>query len=177
VTKKNKASFTQIIIILILVSLACSLPAKDPAPGTFAEEVAKGNIRFDGTGNVTYIECQDPTATVTVSIGEKVKELDGVEFYDDINPVTVVATTEGRLQKAAECEKTNLEDKYSWNAKGIYYPKEGNILFTSCTQNEDKADGEAFLVGEGFEGEYACYDKNDGELIFKVAFTAYQIGK
>ena len=175
--KKSTISLVLIIIIPILVSLACNLPSKDPAPDTLAGEVAKGNVRFDGTGNVTYLECQDPTATVTVNVGERAKELDGVEFYDFINPVTVNAITDGRLQKTDKCEKTSLGDKYDWPAKGIYYPKEAKIVFTSCTQNNDEAVGEAYLVGEGFEGEYACYDKNDGGLIFKVAFSAYQIDK
>jgi len=175
--RKNTVSFVLILIALILASLACNLPTEEPAPDTLAAEVAKGNIRFGGTGNVTYIECQDPTATVTVSIGEKTKELDGVKFYDFINPVTVNAVTDGRLQKTDKCEKTNPGDKYDWPAKGIYYPKEAKIVFTTCTQNNDDADGNAYLVGEGFEGEYACYDKNDGGLIFKVAFSAYQISK
>jgi hypothetical protein len=166
-----------IVLTLLLVSLACNLPAKNPPADTLAGQVAQGNIRFKGTGNVTYIECQDPTATVTVSIGEKTKQLDGVEFYDFVNPVTVNTLTDGRLQKTDQCEKTSLGDKYDWPAKGIYYPKETRIVFTTCTNNNDKAEGEAHLVGDGFEGEYACYDKNNGGLIFKVAFSAYETEK
>ena len=175
--KKDGIAFVLTIIVLALAGLACNLPSKEPAPDTLAGQVAEGNMRFNGTGNVTYIECQDPTAAVTVSIGEKTKELDGVEFYDFVNPVSVNAITDGRLYKADECGKTNLGDKYDWPAKGIYYPKDAKIVFTTCTNNNDEAVGEAFLVGEGFEGEYACYDKNDGGLIFKVAFSAYQISK
>ena len=176
-TKKKVISLVLLVIILILVNLACSLPPKDPAPDTFAAEVAQGNIRFNGTGNVTYIGCQDPTSIVTVNIGGKVKELNGVEFYDYVNPVTVNAVTDGTQIKLEECEKTSLGDKYNWPAKGIYYPKEGKIVFTTCTQNNDNAVGEGYLVGEGIEGEYACYDKDDGGLIFKVAFSAYEISK
>ena len=175
--KKNGISFVLIVIILILVSLACRLPPKDPAPDTLAAEVAKGNIRFDGTGNVTYIGCQDPTAVVTVNIGDKVKELNGVEYYDYVNPVSVNALTDGTQIKLEDCEKTSLGDKYNWPAKGIYYPKEAKIVFTTCTQNNDKAVGNGYLVGDGFEGEYACYDQDDGGLIFKVAFSAYTISK
>ncbi len=75
-----------------------------------------------------------------------------------------------------ECQKTNTDEKYDWPANGIYYPKEDKIVFTTCTQNKDDARGEAFLVGEGFEGEYACWDR-DGGLIFEVAFSAYEMSK
>jgi hypothetical protein len=162
---------------LVLTSLACSLPAKDPAPETLAGRVAQGNIRFSGTGNITYIECQDPSAVVSLSVGEKTKEVDGVEFYEAINPVTVSVVTDGRMQKTDKCEKTSRGDQYDWPAKGIFYPKDSKSLFTTCTLYDHRAEGEAYLVGEGFEGEYACYDKDDGGLIFKVAFSAYQISE
>jgi len=165
------------ILILLLASLACSLPSQKPDPDTLAGEIAEGNVRYSGTGNVTYIGCQDPTAAVSLRIGERTKELDGVEFYDYVNPVSVHASTDGRLQKTDECEKTSLGDQYDWPARGIYYPNDGRIVFTTCTSNNDRAEGEAHLVGEGFEGEYACYDTSDGGLIFRVAFSAYQAGE
>lgn len=162
---------------LLLASIACeALFPKAITPGSLEEQIAEGNIRFEGSGNITYIGCQDPTAVVSVYIGAKTKELDGVEFYDYINPVTVNAITNGTQVKMEECEKTNLDDKYDWPAKGIYYPKDGKIIFTTCTQNNDEAVGEAYLVGEGFEGEYACWDR-DGGLIYEVAISAYEISK
>ena len=177
INKKNRTRLLLIGIALFLASIACqALFPKAIQPGSLEEEIAEGNIRFEGSGNVTYIGCQDPTAVVSVFIGAKVKELDGAEFYDYINPVTVNAITYGSQIIVEECQKTNLDEKYDWPAKGIYYPKEGKILFTTCTQNNDNAEGEAFLVGEGFEGEYACYDR-DGGLIYEVAISTYEIRK
>lgn len=172
-SKRNSASIILIILILFLVMLSCKLPPKDPAPGTLGAEIADGNVRYDGTGNVTYIGCQDPTAAVNVQIGGSTKEIDGTEFYDNVNPAAVYAITQGSLAKTDECIKISTDDKFDWPAKGIYYPKEGKIRFNTCTQNKHKAVGQAYLVGEGFEGEYACYDKDTGVLMYKVAFSAY----
>jgi hypothetical protein len=113
---------------------------------------------------------------VSVFIGSKTKQIDGVDFNDYVNPVTVSAITQGTQVKMEECQKTSLEDKYDWPAKGIYYPKEDKIIFTTCTQNNERAEGEGFLVGEGFEGAYACWDR-DGGLMYEVAFSAYEISK
>lgn len=173
----KKKRFLLIASALFLASIACqALFPKTITPGSLEEQIAEGDIRFEGSGNVTYIGCQDPTAVVSVYIGPKMKDLDGVEFYDYVNPVTVNAITDGTQVKMEECQKVSLEDKYDWPAKGIYYPKDEKIVFTTCTQNNDKAEGEAYLVGEGFEGEYACWDR-DGGLIFEVAISAYQISK
>lgn len=175
--KPKKIMLLLIGMALFLASIACqSLFPKTITPGSLEEQIAEGDIRFEGRGNVTYIGCQDPTAAVSVYIGVKVKELDGVEFYDYINPVTINAITDGTQIKMGDCQKTDLDEKYDWPAKGIYYPQDGKILFTTCTQNNFKAEGEAFLVGEGFEGEYACYD-DDGGLMYEVAISAYQIVK
>jgi len=163
-------------LFLFLTSLACALFPKTIAPGSLEEQIAEGDLRFGGSGNITYIGCQDPTAVVSVYIGPKTKELDGVEFYDYINPVTVNAITDGTQIKMEECQKTSIGEKYDWPAKGIYYPKDGKIIFTTCTHNNHRAEGEAFLVGEGFEGEYACYDQ-DGGLMYEVAISAYDISK
>ena len=147
---------------LFLASMACNaLFPKTITPGSLEEQVAEGNIRFVGSGNVTYIGCQDPTARVSLYIGPKTKELEGVKYNTYVNPVTVNAITDGTQIKVQECQKTNLEDKYDWPAKGIYYAEEEKIIFYTCTQNNDKAQGEAYLVGEGFEGQYACYDQNE----------------
>ena len=173
----KKKMFLLIASALFLASIACqALFPKAITPGSLEEQIAEGDIRFEGSGNVTYIGCQDPTAVVSVYIGPKVKELEGAEFYDYINPVTVNAITDGTQIKLDECQKTNLGEKYDWPAKGIYYPKDEKIVFTTCTQNNDKAEGEAYLVGEGFEGEYACWDR-DGGLIYEVAISAYEISK
>ena len=173
----KKKMFLLIASALFLASIACqALFPKAITPGSLEEQIAEGDIRFEGSGNVTYIGCQDPTAVVSVYIGPKVKELEGAEFYDYINPVTVNAITDGTQIKLDECRKTNLGEKYDWPAKGIYYPKDEKIVFTTCTQNNDKAEGEAYLVGEGFEGEYACWDR-DGGLIYEVAISAYEISK
>ena len=178
-SRKSRTTLLLISLALFLAGIACqALFPKVITPGSLEGEIAEGNIRFEGMGNITYIECQDPTAAVSVYIGAKVKELDGVEFDDYINPVTVNAITDGKQIKFEECEKANLGEKYDWPAKGIYYPKEEKIIFTTCTQNNDEAVGNGFLVGEGFEGEYACYDKDkDGGLIYEVAFSAYQVSK
>ena len=175
--KTKKTTLCLIGLALFLTSIACqALFPKVISPGSLEEQIAEGDIRFEGSGNVTYIGCQDPTAAVSVYIGPKVKEIDGVEFYDYVNPVEVNAITNGTQVKMEECQKVSVDDKYNWPAKGIYYPKEDKIIFTTCTQNNDKAEGNGFLVGDGFEGEYACYD-NDGGLIFEVAFSAYQVSK
>lgn len=162
---------------LFLASIACALFPKTIAPGSLEEQIAEGDIRFVGSGNITYIGCQDPTAQVSVYIGPKTKELDGVTFNTYVNPVTVNAITDGTQVKVQECQKTSLGEKYDWPAKGIYYAEEGKILFTTCTQNNDRAEGQAYLVGEGFEGEYACYDDQDGGLMYEVAISAYEISK
>jgi hypothetical protein len=168
---KNPLIF--IVCVLFLAILACNLPPQDPDPGTLGAEIAEGNVRYDGTGNVTYIGCQDPTAVVSVQIGGSSKEIDGTEYYDNVNPAAVYAITQGMLAKTDECIKISTDDKHDWPAEGIYYPKEGKIVFTTCTQNKHKAVGDAYLVGEGFEGEYACYDKDTDQLIYSVAFSAY----
>ncbi len=175
--KFKRKTLLLIGLALFLASISCeALFPKAITPGSLEDQIAEGDIRFEGSGNVTYIGCQDPTAAVSVYIGPKAKELDGVEFYDYVNPVTVNAITDGTLIKMGDCQKTDLEAKYDWPANGIYYPKDGKIVFTTCTQNNDEAAGEAYLVGEGFEGEYACWDR-DGGLIYEVAFSAYQIIK
>ena len=173
-TKKNVISFVLIVNILILVSLACSLIPTDPVPGTLAEEIAKGNIRFEGSGNLSYGKCQDPMAVVTVNIGAPVKEYEGQEFYDFVLPVTVIALTDGSM--SSNCEKINPDDKHNWPAKGLYYPKEARIVFYNCSVANGKAGGKAYLVGEGFEGEYACYHE-DGSLAYNVAFSVYSVVK
>ncbi len=164
-------------LMLFLLSLACQalFPRAIP-PGSLEAEIAEGNIKFTGRGNVSYIGCQDPSAVVEVVIGPKTKEYQGQEFNVFVNPVTVSAVTEGTQVKLEECAKSDLENKYNWPAEGLYYASEARIVFFSCTQNKDRAEGEAFLVGEGFEGEYACYD-GDGSLIFSVAFSAYETSR
>src|SRR3990172_11999073 len=163
---------------LILASIACqTLFPSSVAPGSLEAQVAEGDIHFKGFGNVTYIGCQDPTAVVTIYIGTKTRNIDGVDFEVDVNPVSVNSITNGTQVKTDQCEKASLDDKYDWPAKGIYYPGDGWILLTTCTQNNDEAEGKLFLVGDGFEGEYACYDRNTGGLIYEVAVSAYQLVK
>ena len=163
---------------LFLASMACNaLFPKTITPGSLEEQVAEGDIRFGGSGNVTYIGCQDPTAAVSVYIGPKTKELDGATYNKYVNPVTVNAITDGTQIKVQECQKTSLGEKYDWPAKGIYYAEDEKIVFTTCTQNNHRAEGQAYLVGEGFEGQYACYDAQDGGLMYEVAISAYQISK
>jgi len=175
--QRSRITLTFLGLTLFLTGIACqALFPKNIAPGSLEAQVASGNMTFRGTGNITYIECQDPTAAVSVVIGAKTKEINGTEFNQFVNPVSVNAITEGTQIKMEECQKTNLDEKYDWPAKGIYYPSEDRILFTSCTQNDNKAEGEGFLVGEGFEGEYACYAL-DGGLMYAVAFSAYEISK
>ena len=177
-TKSAKITALSIGLAIFLSSIACqSLYPKRAMPGSLEERIADGDIRFTGSGNVTYIGCQDPTAAVRISIGSKTKEVDGTEFYDYVNPVRVNAITDGRLVKMEECEKTSIGDKYDWSAKGIYYPKDAKIVFTTCTRNNARAEGQAYLVGDGFEGEYACYDRDDGALIYKVAISAYEMSE
>ncbi len=174
----EKKTFLLVASALFLAGIACqTLFPKVIPPGSLEEQVAEGDIRFVGKGNVNNpgLGCQDPTAAVSVYIGPKTKELDGVTFYDYVNPVTVNAITDGVMVKGQECEKVGLDEKYDWAAKGIYYPKEEKIVFTTCaSQNKYRAEGRAFLVGEGFEGEYSCWDK---EVMYEVAFSAYQISK
>jgi len=171
----HKKSLMLIALVLLVASLACqTLFPKVIAPSSLEERIAEGDIRFEGSGNVTYIGCQDPTAVVSIYIGPKTKELDGNTFSDFVNPVTVNAVTDGTMVRMGECQKSSVGDKYDWPVKGIYYPNEDKILFFTCTQNNERAEGEAFLVGEGFEGEYACWDR-DGGLMYEVAISAYQI--
>lgn len=170
--------FLLMLCVLLLASIACqSLFPKTIAPGSFEERVAAGDLHLAGSGNVVYIGCQDPTAVVNLYIGPKTREINGVAFNVDVNPVTVSVITDGTQVKIEECQKSNQGEKYNWPAAGIYYPQEDKILFTTCTQNEHEAEGQAFLVGEGFEGEYACYDKGDGGLMYEVAISAYEIGE
>jgi hypothetical protein len=174
----TKKRILPIISILFLASIACNaLFPKKITPGSLEEQIAEGDIRFVGSGNVTYIGCQDPTAAVSVYIGPKSKELDGVKYNTYVNPVTVNAITDGSQIKVEECQKTSLGEKYDWPAKGIYYADEEKIIFYTCTQNNHKAEGQAYLVGEGFEGEYACYDNQNGGLMYEVAISAYEISK
>jgi hypothetical protein len=175
--KSKKNTILLVGLAIFLGSLACqALFPKAIPPGSLEAKIAEGDIRFGGSGNVTYIGCQDPTAVVSLYIGPKTKEIDGVAFYDYVNPVTVNAITDGTQVKMGECQKTNQSEKFDWPAKGIYYPKDEKIIFTTCTQIKDKAEGEAYLVGEGFEGQYACWDR-DGGLIYEVAISAYEISK
>ena len=76
------------------------------------------------------------------------------------------------------CEKSNPEDKHEWGAEGIYYANEGLIRLTGCgAQKRHRAEGNLYLVGEGFEGEYTCYDADDDGLMYSVAISAYEIGE
>ena len=164
-------------LMLLLAGLACqTLFPHSAAPGSLEAQVAEGNMRFEGTGNVTYIGCQDPTAVVTLTIGVKTRTINGVDLTGDVNPVTVSVITNGTQVKTDQCEKVDTDNQYNWPAKGIYYPDETKIIFTTCTQNDDEAKGNAFLVGDGFEGEYACYD-SDGGLMYEVAISAYTVVK
>ena len=169
----NKTNLNFLVVsVVLLTSIACLMfPERTIAPGSLEDQIAQGDIRFKGTGNVNNpnIGCQDPTAAVSVYIGPKEKN-------DTANPVTVNAITDGVMVKSQECEKTGQGDQYDWPAKGFYHPEDGTIVFTTCTQNNDRAEGRASLVGDGFEGEYACYD-DGGDLIYEVAFSAYEIGK
>jgi len=166
-----------ILSVLLVTSISCRVPTKKQLePGSFAEMIAEGNVKFSGNGNVTYIGCQDPTAVVSLFIGPKTKEIYGQKSEIFVSPVTVDVTTDGTQIKIEGCQKTNLDEKYSWPVKGIYYPEDGEILFTSCTTNNFRAEGKAYLEGEGFEGEYACYD-HDGDLMYEVAISAYEMSK
>jgi hypothetical protein len=167
------------LITLVLVSMACKLmPARTAEPGSLGEQIAAGDIRFEGSGNVTYIGCQDPTAAVSVYIGPKTRTLNGVEFTTDVNPVTVTVVTFGTQVMTDKCEKVDTDNKYGWDAKGIYYPDDGRIILTTCAFNDNgRTEGFLYLVGDGFEGEYACNDGDSGELIYEVAISAYQVVK
>ena len=163
-------------LALFAAILACSLSPPKFEPGSLEERLAEGNMKFTGSGNVSYIGCQDPTAVVSVFIGPKTTEIDGQKLSDSINLVTVHAITNGTQVKTDECQKVGLDEQYNWPAEGVYHPNEGKIVFTSCTQNNERAEGTAILVGEGFEGQYACYDQ-DGGLMYEVAISAYEIGQ
>ena len=176
--KRQKIALT--LSILLLASIACqALFPKTITPGSLEEQVAEGGMRFSGSGNVTYIGCQDPTARVSLSIGIKTRELKGVKFNTDVNFVNLSVLTDGSMVKGVNgCEKSNTEDKHEWGAEGIYYANEGIIRLTGCgAQNRHRAEGNLYLVGEGFEGEYTCYDADDDGLMYSVAISAYEIGE
>ena len=176
--KKHKIALT--LSILLLASIACqSLFPKTTTPGNMEERVAEGGMRFNGSGNVTYIGCQDPTAVVSLSIGTKTRELNGVKFSTDVNSANLSVLTDGSMVKGVNgCEKSNTEDKHGWGAEGIYYANEGILRLTGCgAQNRHRAEGSLYLVGEGFEGEYTCYDADNDGLMYSVAISAYEIGE
>ena len=177
---QNKHKIALILSMLLLASIACqSLFPKTITPGSLEEQVAEGGMRFHGSGNVTYIGCQDPTAVVSLSIGTKTRELNGVTFNTDVNPVNLSVLTNGSMVKGINgCEKSSPEDKHEWGAEGIYYANEGVIRLTGCgAQKRHRADGNLYLVGDGFEGEYTCYDADDDGLMHSVAISAYEIGE
>ena len=70
-----------------------------PNEALFEEQVAEGGMRFHGSGNVTYIGCQDPTALVSLSIGTKTRELNGVKFNTDVNSANLSVLTDGSMIK------------------------------------------------------------------------------
>jgi hypothetical protein len=160
-------------IILTSTALACNFgkpPGQPPESGSEAEAIGKGNQRYEGTGNVTYLDCQDPTANVIVLIGEKTPLNDGF-----VNPVHISTLTEGSIVKGINgCEKSNPGETHDYPADGFYDPGEAEISFSTCTSQNHKARGTAVLGEGGFSGEYACYDKNTGDLMYKVAFSAYE---
>ena len=177
---QNKHKIALILSMLLLASIACqALFPQTIAPGSLEEQVAEGGMRFNGSGNVTYIGCQDPTAVVSLAIGTKTRELKGVKFNTDVNSVNLSVLTDGSMVKGINgCEKSNTEDKHEWGAEGIYYANEGIIRLTGCgAQNRHRAEGNLYLVGEGFEGEYTCYDADDDGLMYSVAISAYEIGE
>jgi hypothetical protein len=52
-------------VVLLTTALACNFgkpPGQPAESGSEAEAVSEGNQRYEGTGNVTYLDCQDPTA-------------------------------------------------------------------------------------------------------------------
>ena len=173
--KLNKHVFILLFaIILITTTLACNFgkpPGQPAQPGSEAEAVGEGNRRYEGTGNVTYLDCQDPTAKVIVLISAKTPLNDGF-----VNPAHVSALTDGSMVKGIDgCEKTNQGETHDYPADGFFDPGEADISFSTCTSNEHKARGSAVLGDGGFSGEYACYDKNTGDLMYKVAFSAYEV--
>jgi len=180
--KKSRIPLALIGLTLFVASIACleSVIPKVPAPGSLREEIAKGNIRFEGKGNLTYGDCQDPTAAVSVNVSAPVKEYNGQEFNDFINPVSVNAITAGAISGSGSCEKLKLDEKHDWPAKGIYNPNDEKILFYGCSLTNGKAEGTASLTGEGsdthFEGKYGCYGE-DGSLVYEVAFNAFRVGQ
>lgn len=176
-TKTKRSVNVLVVVVVFLSSLACqALFPKVIQPGSLEEKVAEGNVRFTGRGNVTYIGCQNPTAEVSLYIGPKTKELDGEKFNTYVNPVTIDVITDGSMIKMEECQISNVGENYNWPAKGIYYAVDNKIIFYLCTQNEEKAEGVGYLEGEGFEGEYACWDR-DGGLMYEVAFSAYEMSR
>jgi hypothetical protein len=176
---KKQKRLLIVATILFLVSMACqALFPKTITPGSLEEQIAEGEIRFTGSGNVTYIGCQDPTAEVTLYIGPKTKELNGITYETFVNPVTIDVTTYGTMVKIEECQKSSVEDRFGWSAQGLYYARDEKIVLYSCAANNyHKAEGEVYLVGEGFEGEYVCHDRDNGGLMYEVAISAYEITK
>jgi hypothetical protein len=159
--------------------LACqALFPKAIPPGSLEAQIAEGNIRFLGTGNVTYIGCQDPTAQVSLYIGPKTEEIDGNKYNTPVNPVTLDVTTNGTMVKMEECQKSSVEDKFGWSAQGLYYARDEKIILYTCGANSrHRAEGDVYLVGEGFEGEFTCYDRDNGGLMYEVAISAYEMSE
>jgi len=169
--KKNSLSLILAVLALFLVTMACvdldlAVVRKNeyPNPGTFEREIADGNVRFNGTANLTRGECMDPTATVILLIGGSTAQ--------NVNLVEISTITNGAVPMSGTCEKISTDDKHNWPATGVYDPKEGTIRFIGCSQGESQAEGKGYLVGDGFEGEYSCFQE-DGSLSYKVAFSAY----
>jgi len=165
---------------VLLVSIACQLSSqKEAAPGSIQEGIASGTIRFEGKGNLTYEGCQDPTAMVILTLSGEVKNYEGQEYNDFINPVSVSAETDGVFPMSGGCEKERLNEKHNWPATGIYYPAKEEILFYGCSMKNGRAEGAAQLNGEGtelfFEGGYVCYAE-DGSLVYEVAFSVSPAG-
>jgi hypothetical protein len=165
-------------MILFLSSLACTLLIpRQTVPGSLEEAVAEGDILFTGTANVTdALDCMDPSATVRLYIGPKTRQINGVEFRSDVNPVSISVVTNGHFVILnEECQKTSTKDKYDYPAEGIYYPNEGVIRFLTCTMNNFTASGQGALVGDGFEGQYSCSDETG--VFYSVAFSTYTISE
>jgi hypothetical protein len=178
---KNKFHIILIGLTLLLISIACkTLFPKQIAPGSVEEEIAKGNVRFEGKGNLTYGNCQDPTAMVSLSVSLPTQQFEDQEYYTPINPVSVEALTDGAIPADSPCEKFNTDEKHNWPARGIYYSDESKIVFYGCSLKDGRAEGQASLLGEGtdlyFEGEYACYSA-DGTLVYEMAFSVFRVAK
>lgn len=166
---------------LLLVAMACRLMSpKTAEPGSLQEVIQGGNIRFEGNGNLTYGECMDPTARVSMTLSAQVKEYEGQTYNGFINPVSVNALTDGAIPWSGDCEKTNQDEIHDWPAKGLYYPDEEKILFYTCSLRDGKADGVAYLTGEGndlyFEGVYGCLGA-DGEVVYEIAFSVFRVAE